>query len=190
MFFSRGTSTRGLTGVQCPKSKCGKRRGPRGGVCAPARHRHNNISRKKCMAQHLTGHCRVALLCDLREGIQTRSLEQKSPITWQPWMQKNRRLKEKGMHIRVVTRSVSMRADLCFACCTEFNTHTACARICTTRQITPRKLTIAWCHDHVVCGTRSAHEGAPSGMLFHSSTAKSSFSLWFLLPEPVTHVRG
>ena len=25
----------------------------------------------------------------------------------------------------------------------------------------------AWCPDHVVCRTRSAHEGAPSGMLFN-----------------------
>jgi hypothetical protein len=42
MFISRGGAIRGLTGVPC-----GKRRGPRCGVCAPAMHRHNNISRKK-----------------------------------------------------------------------------------------------------------------------------------------------
>ena len=33
------------------------------------------------------------------------------------------------------------------------HTHAACASIC------------AWCHDHVVCRTRSAHAGAPSRML-------------------------
>jgi hypothetical protein len=62
-------------------------------------------------------------------------------------------------------------------------------------------------HHHVVCGTRSAHEGSPSGMLFndqHGSPSgmlfndqhllfiffKSSFSSWLLHPEPITHVRG
>ncbi len=36
-----------------------------------------------------------------------------------------------------------------------------------TQTNTQGKLTIAWCPDHVVVGrTRSAHAGAPSGMLF------------------------
>jgi hypothetical protein len=55
-------------------------------------------------------------LCDLGEGIQTRSLEQTSPISWQTWMQKSLSFKEKDVHTRVDTWSVSMRADLCFVC--------------------------------------------------------------------------
>ena len=66
---------------------------------------HTNTSRKKqavakrtagqcqahadCMAQHLTGRI-ASLLCDLGEGVETRSLARTSPITWQTWMQKSR----------------------------------------------------------------------------------------------------
>ena len=39
-----------------------------------------------------------------------------SPKTRQPGMHNSRYLKEKGMHTRVATWSVSMRADLCVAC--------------------------------------------------------------------------
>ena len=76
--------------------------------CAPAcahTQRHTNISRKKqavakrtagqcqahadCMAQHLTGRI-ASLLCDLGDGVETRSLARTSPITRQTWMQKSR----------------------------------------------------------------------------------------------------
>ena len=52
-----------------------------------------------------------------------------------------------------------------------------------TWQTEERKLTIAWCPDHVVCRTRSAHAAAPSGKCSRSRKAKNSFSAWFLLPD-------
>ena len=45
MFISQGGATRGLTRVQC-----GKQRGRRGGVCAPAMHRHNTSRGRPGMA--------------------------------------------------------------------------------------------------------------------------------------------
>jgi hypothetical protein len=86
------------------------------------------------------------------------------------------------MHTRVATWSVSMRADLCFACRTEFSTHAACACIGTIRTNTPTKLTFAWCHDHVVCGTKSAHEGTPSGMLFNEQHGQEF--IFFMVAAP------
>jgi hypothetical protein len=65
------------------------------------------------------------------------------------------------------------------------HTHAACASICATRTNTPRKLTTAWCHDHVVCRTRSAHEGVP----FNEQKGQEFIFFWLLLPDPVNHVR-
>ena len=44
---------------------------------------------------------------------------------------------------------------------------------------TKRKITIAWCPDHVVCRTRSAHAVTPSGMLFSEQKSQEFCGPYF-----------
>ena len=53
---------------------------------------------------------------------------------------------------------------------------------------TKRKITIDWCPDHVVCRTRSAHEGAPSGMLFNELKCQE-FIFWMVAALGSCHSR-
>jgi hypothetical protein len=73
-------------------------------------------------------------------------------------------MQHNARHTRIAWPSISLATA---GRCSQIYAIAACASMCATRTNTLRKLTIAWCHDHVVCRKKSAHEGAPSGRLFN-----------------------
>jgi hypothetical protein len=162
-----------------------QRRDPRCGVCAPAMHGHNKISRKRqAMAKRAE--------CSIMPG--TRELH--GPASHWPLPGAALRSargnadqvvgtnqSSKSYHLATLDAKASPFGGERYAhssCHKECfhagrplfcmlnriqHTHAACESICTIPTNTQRKLTIAWCHDHVVCRTRSAHADARSGML-------------------------